>query len=395
MIPLKDFVKDRDPSANLTTVQVALGGRGYPIFIGNGTLGRLDTWLNPLLDTYGDKGRKIVVIADAAVMPLYGQALIAAIESAASRPITATRILPQGEGAKSFAELEKTLDILLGAGIDRDTLVIALGGGVTGDHAGFAAAIALRGLDFVQIPTTLLAMVDSSVGGKTGVNTAQGKNLVGSFYQPQSVVIDLDVLQTLPDREFLAGYAEIVKYAFIRDAAFFDWLDAHKAAILARDRAALMTIIAASCAHKADVVAQDETETGLRGLLNFGHTFAHAFETQNAYRPTLLHGEAVAIGMAMAFDLSVAMGLCPAADAKRAKDHMRDMGLCQSLRAIDGLRDADAATYINHMRKDKKVKQGTMRFILARGIGDAFICGDVDEITLADVLVNSLQQDQA
>lgn len=376
-------------STLLRTVEVALDHAGYDILIGRGLLKAPADWLAPLFPK-GLARRKIALIADAGVMPLYGRDLARTLEALTGQGCI-LRILPQGEGAKSFAELEKTLDVMLSAGVDRGTLVVALGGGVTGDHAGFAAAIALRGLDFVQVPTTLLAMVDSSVGGKTGINAPQGKNLVGAFYQPRRVAIDLDVLETLPEREYLAGYAEIVKYAFIRDAGFFDWLEAHKDAVKHRDIDALAHIVAASCTHKADVVGQDEKETGIRALLNFGHTFAHALETENAYDASLLHGEAVAIGMAMAYDLSVAMGLCPAEDVARARAHMQAMGLRQDIKGISGLASANVPGLIAHMRKDKKVRDGKMRFILARGIGDAFVSDDVDEATLAAVLQKWVQ----
>ncbi|HJQ57046.1 MAG TPA: 3-dehydroquinate synthase family protein, partial [Vineibacter sp.] len=266
-------------------------------------------------------------------------------------------------------------------------------GGVVGDLTGYAAAVLLRGVDFIQIPTTLLAQVDSSVGGKTGINTRHGKNLVGSFHQPRLVIADIAALDTLPRRELQAGYAEVVKYGLIDDAPFFAWLEANGRALLDGDRAARIEAVARSCAAKARIVAGDERETGdLRALLNLGHTFGHALEKETGFGTDLLHGEAVGIGMVMAFDLSAALGLCPAADAARLRRHLAAAGMATSPRAIpgDNARAWDAARLIEHMRSDKKSRDGRITFVLARGIGQAFVARGVDEAPALDVVRRAL-----
>lgn len=298
-------------------------------------------------------------------------------------------VLEEGEGAKSFQALERTLHWILDRKPDRKTMIVALGGGVVGDHAGFAAAIALRGLDYVQVPTTLLAQVDSSVGGKTGINAAHGKNLIGAFHQPKLVIIDTDTLSTLPERQMMAGYAEIVKYAFIGDPAFFAWLSDNGAKVLDRDQAALEHAIATSCAAKAAIVAADERENGARALLNFGHTFAHALEAACGYDRRLLHGEAVSIGMALAFDASARMGLCPQEEADRAIAHMRALGLRTRIADIDGFPIASPDDLIELMGSDKKVSGGKLTFILSRGIGKAFVTQDVDMDAVRESLISS------
>ncbi|MBL8643485.1 MAG: 3-dehydroquinate synthase, partial [Rhodospirillaceae bacterium] len=298
-------------------------------------------------------------------------------------------IVPAGEASKSVEHLARILDAMLAAKCERKTMIVALGGGVIGDLAGFAASILLRGVDFVQIPTTLLSQVDSSVGGKTGINTAAGKNLVGSFHQPRLVLADTDVLSTLPRRELLAGYAEVAKYGLLGDAAFFAWLEQNATSALnlgGNDQAALTHCIAASCKAKAKIVGEDEKENGVRALLNLGHTFGHALEAEMGYGDGLLHGEAVAIGMVLAFDLSARMGLCPAADAARAKTHLANVGLPVSppKRGPKGKITTDAL--LSHMAQDKKVADGAITFILARGIGQAFTTTDVPEAKLRDTL---------
>lgn len=311
----------------------------------------------------------------------------AALSAKAERTI----ILEPGEASKSWNSLSRTVEAMLESKVDRKSLVVAVGGGVAGDHAGFAAAIALRGLDYVQIPTTLLAQVDSSVGGKTGINTGQGKNLVGAFHQPKLVLIDPETLATLPEREMRAGYAEVVKYAFIRDGAFLGWLERNGQDLLAKDAASLETAITRSVQAKADIVAEDEHETkDIRALLNFGHTFAHAFEAACQYDRRLLHGEAVAIGMACAFDLSCRMGLCPQADAARATDHMRAVGLPVALGSVERFPKTTAAALVDAMAGDKKAAGGKLRMILTRGIGHAFVTGDIDMAALNAVLNEQL-----
>jgi 3-dehydroquinate synthase len=290
-------------------------------------------------------------------------------------------ILPPGEHTKDFSFFQKLTSDLLDIGIERSTVVVAFGGGVIGDLTGFAAAVLLRGIDFVQIPTTLLAQVDSSVGGKTAIDMPQGKNLVGAFHQPRLVLADTDVLQTLPRREVLAGYAEVVKYGLINDPAFFEWLESNGEAVVSVDAAAARQAVAHSCQAKAAIVARDETEQGDRALLNLGHTFAHALETETGYGPDLLHGEAVAAGMAIAFDLSVRLGLCPAADAARVRRHLRAVGLPAGLSDIKtsgNQRRWNIGALLSHMGRDKKVRDGKVTFILARGIGQAFQAPGVD-----------------
>jgi 3-dehydroquinate synthase len=267
--------------------------------------------------------------------------------------------------------------------------LVALGGGVVGDLVGFAASVLMRGVDFIQVPTTLLAQVDSSVGGKTAINTRHGKNLVGTFYQPRLVLADTDVLDTLPRRELLAGYAEVVKYGLIGDPAFFDWCEKNATDLLAGDAARRTYAIEQSCRAKARIVAADERETtDLRALLNLGHTFGHALEAETGFGPDLLHGEAVGTGMALAFDLSARLGLCPAGDAERVRAHLGAVGLPVRLRSIggDNRRRWDAAKLIEHMRGDKKAQAGHLTFILARGIGKAFVTRDVDESALRGLL---------
>ena len=350
-------------------VDVALGSRSYPIHIAPGLLGAAGPLLAPLAPR-----RRLAVVTDAQVAALHLPALTAGLEAAGLSvdPI----ILPPGEKTKDWAHLEQVTEALLTLGVERGDAVVALGGGVIGDLTGFAASMLRRGCGFVQIPTTLLAQVDSSVGGKTAINARAGKNLVGAFYQPAMVLIDPDVLATLPPRELRAGYAEVVKYGLIGDPEFFAWCEAHGAAVLAGDAAAQAHAIAVSCRAKALVVAQDERETGdIRALLNLGHTFGHAFEAEAGFSSRLLHGEGVALGMALAFRLSAARGLCPAAEAERVVAHLAAMGFELSPRAL-GLA-APAPRLVAHMMQDKKMRAGTLPFILARGIGKAFVARDV------------------
>jgi 3-dehydroquinate synthase len=353
-------------------LRVELGPRSYDILIGSGLIGDAGRHIRPLAD-------RVLIVTDANVASLHLPTLQAALEHAGIAHHTVR--LPAGEQTKDFAHLARLSEEILAHRLERGSLLIALGGGVIGDIAGFAASILLRGIDFVQIPTTLLAQVDSSVGGKTGINTPQGKNLIGTFHQPRLVLADLDALATLPKREIRAGYAEVVKYGLIGDAAFFAWLESHGAALVDGDVAARHHAVAVSCAAKARIVGADERETGQRALLNLGHTFGHALEAECGYGDELLHGEAVAIGMVMAFDLSARLGLCPTADAARLARHLASVGLPTGLDAIDGRRFA-ADRLIDHMRRDKKVAQGRIAFVLTRGIGQAFLAKDValDEV---------------
>jgi 3-dehydroquinate synthase len=357
----------------MKTVTVSLGDRSYPIHIEAGLLPRAAEYLAPL-----SRGRRMAIVTDENVRP-HLAVLQASLEAAgvASEAI----ILPPGEKTKSWAMLSQVCDRLLDLGVERADHVIALGGGVIGDLVGFACSIVKRGCRFVQIPTTLLSQVDSSVGGKTAINTSAGKNLIGAFHQPAMVLIDPDVLDTLPARQVRAGYAEVVKYGLIDDFAFFEWCEANAPALLAGDADARAYAIAHSVAAKARIVAADEHETnGIRALLNLGHTFGHALEAEAGFSDRLLHGEGVAAGCALAFRYSVRKGLCERQDAERVAAHLRAIGLPDGLAAA-GI-DAPSATLVEHMKHDKKMAAGTLPFLLARGIGQTYLDKTVD---LADI----------
>jgi 3-dehydroquinate synthase len=368
------------------TIRVELAGRSYDIAIGPGLIDQAGALCRPLL-----AAPKVTIVSDETVAPLYGARLAASFDKAGVKATAVT--VPAGESSKEFSAFGKLMNDLLDRRPDRRTTLVALGGGVVGDLTGFAAAVLLRGVDFIQVPTTLLAQVDSSVGGKTGINTRHGKNLVGAFYQPRLVLADTDVLDSLPRRELLAGYAEVAKYGLIDDPAFFAWCEANGAAVLAGDAAKRTYAIEQSCLAKARIVAADERETtDLRALLNLGHTFGHALEAETGYGSDLLHGEAVGTGMAMAFDLSARLGLCPAADAERVRRHLGSVGLPMRLRAIggDNRRNWDSSRLIDHMRGDKKAADGKLTFILARGIGKAFVSREVDEKVLRGLLDDAI-----
>ena len=354
-----------------TTITVELGNRSYPVMIEPGLLARAADRIASLA-----RGRPVAIVADANVRP-HLTVLEGSLDAAGIRAEAV--IVPAGEGAKSWASLEMLCDRLLDLGVERGDHVVALGGGVVGDLVGFATAILKRGCGLVQVPTTLLAQVDSSVGGKTGINARAGKNLIGAFHQPSLVLIDPDVLGTLPPRELRAGYAEVVKYGLIDDPGFFAWCEANGPALLAGDPAARAHAIAHSVAAKARIVAADEHETtGVRVLLNLGHTFGHALEAEAGFDGTLLHGEAVAAGCALAFRYSVRLGLCPPEDAERVASHLRAVGLPDGLAGVT----ATGARLIDHMRHDKKASGGVLPFLLARGIGRTFLDRTVD---LADI----------
>jgi 3-dehydroquinate synthase len=348
---------------------VNLAERSYDILVGPGLIAEAGGEIAPLM-----RRKQAVVVTDETVAPHYLAPLQASLDAAGIRhhPIT----LPPGEHTKDFAHFGRLIDDILACGIERGSMLVALGGGVVGDITGFAAATVLRGIDFVQIPTTLLAQVDSSVGGKTAINTPAGKNLVGAFYQPRLVIIDTDTLATLPRRELGAGYAETVKYGLIGDPDFFEWLDAENRAVYQLDTAALTRAVMTSCAMKARIVVADERETGdERALLNFGHTFGHALEAETGFGERLLHGEAVALGMALAFDYAAGTGLVDAATARRVRDHLDAADLPTDL-ADSGLSGKDADALVAHMGKDKKVRDGKITLILPRRIGDAFVMRD-------------------
>ena len=366
-------------------VNVNLTGSGspnisYDINIGAGLLRSCAPFLSPLL-----KRPFVAIVTDENVAQAHLESLTQTLDSAGISHVT--KIMPPGEASKSFTGLETLVDWLLDNKVERQDMVIALGGGVIGDLTGFAASTLRRGVRFTQIPTTLLAQVDSSVGGKTGINVPQGKNLVGAFHQPSLVLADLDVLQTLPDREFRAGYAEIVKYAAICDRPFFDWLESNLDALKSRDSQALSYAIAKSCQTKADIVAQDEKEYGARALLNLGHTFAHAYENLTGYSDNLLHGEAVGLGMAQVAHLSVDLGLCPETDAQALVNHLASAGLPISQTDVKG-GPFEATNLVNAMAQDKKVSQGVMTFILMKAIGKAFITNDVSAKQITTFLQN-------
>lgn len=359
------------------TIRVGLGDRSYDIHVGEGLLVQAGALLAPFA-----RGT-VPVVTDSHVAKLHLDPLIASMAKASIKAVPI--VLDAGEGTKSFAGLEKLTAELLRANVDRGGLIVALGGGVIGDLVGFAAGVLKRGVDFAQIPTTLLSQVDSSVGGKTAINVPEGKNLVGMFHQPRIVIADIATLKTLPKRELLAGYAEVVKYGALGDAEFFDWLEANGARALAGDSAALTHIVAHSCKMKADIVARDERETGERALLNLGHTFGHALEAATGFSDRLLHGEGVAIGTVLALQLSAKLDLSPAADAARFAKHLTAVGLPAAIADIPGARP-DADTLIAAMAHDKKVKDGELTFVLVKGLGHAFTSRDVPLDAVRSVL---------
>ncbi len=357
-------------------VNIDFGGQGYEIVIGRRLMEQAGAFLASVLPS-----KKICVVTDAVVARLHLIAFMKALEDAAFTP-TPPVILPAGEATKDFAHLQEIIDKALGFKLDRRSALVALGGGVVGDITGFAASVIMRGIPFVQVPTTLLAQVDSSVGGKTGINTPAGKNLVGAFYHPRLVLIDTDNLASLPARELRAGYAEVLKYALIDDPEFFDWLEEHGTAVLAGDAEAQVYAIDTSVRAKAAIVEDDPDETkGLRALLNLGHTFGHALEAIGGYDGRLLHGEAVSIGLQWAFDFSARLGLCPQADAARLRAHVKKVGLMAQPPF-----PAAADAVLARMKGDKKNRDGRLTLILAKGIGGAFVAHDIEENVLADFL---------
>ncbi|NBC35798.1 3-dehydroquinate synthase [Novosphingobium sp. FSY-8] len=363
-------------SAQITaTIPVDIAGRPYEVRVGHGLIA-------DIAGQCGARLRKPVVpiVTDANVHAAWGGAVEASLQAAGKQ--AAWQILPAGEATKCWANLVAVVDWLLGLEVERGDHIIALGGGVIGDLTGFAASVLKRGCHFVQVPTSLLAQVDSSVGGKTAINTPAGKNLVGAFHQPSLVLADLDALATLPPRELASGYAEVVKYGLINDAAFFAWCEANGAALLAGDVAARAHAVAYSVAAKANIVAQDEFETtGLRALLNLGHTFGHALEAETGFGERLLHGEAVALGMVLAARFSAARGLMGADEATRIAAHVAAVGLPADVRAL-GL-NVSGEELAAHMLHDKKVDAGRLAFLLLRGIGQTFLTKDVtlDEVS--------------
>lgn len=369
--------------SEIERLHVELGARGYDILVGAGLLATAGQHMAQVL-----RHRRVFIVTDETVAKLHLEALERALAEADIAH--EAFVLPAGEETKDLAHLARLTDHLLARRIERRDAVVALGGGVIGDVAGFAAAVVLRGVDLIQVPTTLLAQVDSSVGGKTGINSAHGKNLIGAFHQPRLVLADTRVLDSLPRRELRAGYAEVAKYGCIDDAGFFAWLETHGPDVIEGDPAARRHAVVTACRRKAAVVARDESEqSGERALLNLGHTFAHALEAECGYTGSLLHGEAVAIGMVMAGDLSVELGLCPAGDAARIRNHLAAVGLPTGLEHVPG-RAWSPARLLDHMSRDKKVRDGRLTFVLLRGIGRAFVSRDVAPEAVEALLTNAL-----
>ncbi|MBO9433006.1 3-dehydroquinate synthase [Ruegeria sp. R13_0] len=364
------------------TVHVELGERSYDVEIGPDLLAQSGARIAPLL-----RRPKVAVLTDENVAALHLEALRDGLASAGIE--MSSLALPAGEATKSWPHFERAVEWLLAEKVERRDIVIAFGGGVIGDLAGFAAAVLRRGVRFVQIPTSLLAQVDSSVGGKTGINAPQGKNLIGAFHQPSLVLADTSVLGTMTQRDFLSGYGEVVKYGLLGDAEFFEWLEGNGTDVSSGDMAARVRAVTRSVQMKADIVARDETEQGDRALLNLGHTFCHALEAATGYSDRLLHGEGVAIGCALAFELSARLGLCSQEDPSRVRAHLKAMGMKTDLADIPGdLPGAEAL--VDLMAQDKKVIDGQLRFILARGIGQAFVTSDVPREAVLSVLEDAL-----
>ena len=367
-----------------TNVKVELGDRSYDILIGATLIAQAGQHIAPFT-----KQDRVFVLSDETVWNLHGDALVDGLSSANLAVVHKT--LPPGESTKSWANLGAVVDWLLEHGAGRDDVLIAFGGGVIGDLTGLAASLLKRGMQFVQIPTTLLAQVDSSVGGKTAVNSPYGKNLVGAFYQPRLVLADTAVLSSLPDRERRAGYAEIIKYGLINDAPFFNWLAENGDNVVALEPHAIAEAVAVSCRAKAAIVAQDEREGGVRALLNLGHTFGHALEAENGYRANLLHGEAVGAGMVLALRYSARLGLMSAEAAETAAHVIVQSGLTANLGALPG-GPYDSGALVEAMRQDKKARGGKVPLILAKGLGEAFIYPNADLSDVQDFLQEELQK---
>ncbi|MEK9683013.1 MAG: 3-dehydroquinate synthase [Rhodospirillaceae bacterium] len=350
-------------------IPVELGERTYEIYVGDNLLSNAGSLIAPFV-----RSKRLIVITDENVADSHLSTLRNALKSGEYE--TDEIVLKAGEQTKSFRDFMRLTDRILALRPERSTCLLALGGGVIGDLTGFAASTLLRGLDYIQLPTTLMSQVDSSIGGKTGINTRHGKNLIGSFHQPRLVVADTRTLGTLPKREFLSGYSEIVKYGLIRNPKFFKWLERNGKDVVTEDIDLATEAITVSCRTKAEIIAEDELEQGDRALLNLGHTFGHALEIETGFSSDLLHGEAVSIGMVMALDLSVKMGLCPNADAARLRRHLSEVGLPVGIDLLKGIK-WNSERLLQRMTQDKKTKNGIINFILLKGIGRAFVCQDV------------------
>lgn len=363
---------------NATTLRVELGERSYNIVVGSGLLEHADKYIKPLLAS-----KHVIVMSDRNVAPRYGKQLQETLNAAGLKADAVT--VRSGEASKDYRTFERVMESLLELNPDRKTTIIALGGGVVGDLAGFAASVLLRGVPFIQIPTSLLAQVDSSVGGKTAINAKKGKNLIGTFYQPKLVLIDTDTLQTLPPRELRAGYAEIIKYGLIMDAEFYQWCLKNGAGVLSGDPALIQHAILKSCECKAAIVKEDERESDKRALLNFGHTFAHALEAEMGFSPRLLHGEAVAIGMVMACRLSHHMKLITSDVETQLASHLMTLGLMTQPRDVTGML-WDTKRIAAHFAKDKKAEDGKLTFVVLDSIGHAKVTKSVNPILARDVV---------
>lgn len=358
-------------------IHVPLGESSYDIHVGANLIAQAGELIAPYTSS------RLVIVTDENVASAHLESLLRSVRAMRLDPKTV--VLPPGEDSKAFVPLERLIHSLLSYELDRQSLVVALGGGVVGDLAGFAAAILNRGIDWIQVPTTLLAQVDSAVGGKTGINVHEGKNLIGAFHQPRVVIADTETLKTLPRRELLAGYAEIVKYAVLGDAGFFSWLEQHGAQSVALDGPALEHAVAHSCKMKAEIVARDEREVGERALLNLGHTFGHALEAETDFSGRLLHGEGVAIGMVLALSLSARLSYCPDQAVDRVRHHLRAVGLPVSIKDIPGP-PLDPQAVIRHMSHDKKMRNGRLSFVLVKDIGQAFLTQDVPLDSVRELL---------
>ena len=365
------------------SIKVPLDERAYYIEIGHDLLANAADYIFPLLDR-----QKVFIVADSHVAALHSKTLTSSLDAVGILHSTLT--LPSGEATKSWAYLQKTVDFLLTEKVERADIIIALGGGVIGDLVGFAAAILRRGVRFVQIPTSLLAQVDSSVGGKTGINTNEGKNLVGAFHQPSLVITDVGVLNTLQHRDFMSGYGEVVKYGLLGNEVFFTWLEKNGSAILKGDTTARLEAIRMSCQIKVDIVVKDETEQGDRALLNLGHTFGHALEAATGYSSQLLHGEGVAIGCVLAFELSSRLGFCSQEVPSRVRSHFRKMGMKTAIADIDGSPPV-VEELLSIMAQDKKVVDGKLNLILVKDIGKSFIASDISKDAILTVLKDSVK----
>ncbi len=369
--------------ADPTKVRVELGARSYDILIGSDLIARLGS---EIVERFGRV--RAGIVSDSQVAPLYRERIEASLQQAGLETVAFQ--INAGEASKSLSVFETLVEEVVGARLERGDVLIALGGGVVGDLTGYVAASVRRGIGFVQVPTSLLAQVDSSVGGKTGINSAHGKNLIGAFYQPGLVLADTATLNTLSPRELRAGYAEVVKYGLIDDPAFFQWLERNHAALLeGGDVAARIHMVANSCRAKARIVSEDEQEHGRRALLNLGHTFGHALEGATGYSDRLVHGEGVAIGLVLAHQFSAYMNLCSPDDGARVTAHLQTVGLPTSVSDISGAH-LDTATLMRFIAQDKKVQKGALSFILTRGIGEAFVSHDVPPSAVHDFLVKTV-----